>query len=76
MVIIKNCKECELSSDSCNCVCLDLAAAPTQIVPTSTGSQRPAQYACPFCGRIALQSVCLECGTKSVLVAEHKDQSK
>lgn len=41
MNIIKNCKECELSSDSCNCVCLDLAAAPTQVVPTSTGSQRP-----------------------------------
>lgn len=28
MNIIKNCKDCELSSDSCNCICLDLAAAP------------------------------------------------
>lgn len=44
MKIIKNCKDCELTSDSCNCVCLDLAAAPTQVVPTSTGSQRPFAY--------------------------------
>jgi hypothetical protein len=24
------------------------------------------EYSCPFCGRIALQSVCLECGTKTI----------
>ncbi len=33
MNIIKNCKECELNPDSCNCVCLDLAAAPSPSVP-------------------------------------------
>lgn len=33
MNIIKNCKECELTPESCNCVCLDLAAAPSPSVP-------------------------------------------
>lgn len=26
------------------------------------------EYSCPFCGRIALQSACLECGTKAIEV--------
>jgi hypothetical protein len=41
MKIIKNCKDCELTSDTCNCVCLDLAAAPTQVVPTPPESRPP-----------------------------------
>jgi len=43
MNIIKNCKECELNSESCNCVCLDLAAAPSPSVPAVESWPTPTQ---------------------------------
>jgi len=41
MNIIKNCKECELTSETCNCVCLDLAAAPSPSVPAVESRPTP-----------------------------------